>query len=424
MALQGTLRDFGLADILQLIGIQRKTGTLTLDNGAERVSVRFEDGQVVGAESSSRNLEDLLGSVLVRTGRVTEAQLAEALRTQRNTLQRLGYVLVKSGAITEEVLREALRIQVAQMVYRLFRWKDGRYDFVPADRVDYDRDHFQPISAETILMEGARMVDEWPIIERRIRSARIVFRKTAAGAAVEQPVASLVEAHVDFGFGGGRAEADGGIRLSPEEREVLRMVDGRSTVQDLVDRSALGEFDVYRALHELLNRQLIEEAHPPAAAGVRAATKAWPGLRRLAAVGILVLALPALVTLGLNPASPWKASRAPAGVDLLKDYASRARLERLGEAVRIFYLDLALLPDRLDTLVRAGYLRPADLVDPWGRPYAYEADSSGYRVVGLDRSGSPAPDLVLEHRLSPAERMIIEGGTRSKDAPGGGSEVP
>ncbi len=415
MALQGTLKDFGLADILQLIGIQRKTGTLTLDNGAERVSVRFEEGQVVGADSSSRNLEDLLGSVLVRTGRITEAQLAEALRTQRNTLQRLGYVLVKSGAITEQTLREALRIQVAQMVYRLFRWKDGRYDFVPADHVDYDRDHFQPISAETILMEGARMVDEWPIIERRIRSARTVFRKTAAGAAVERPVASLVEAHVDFGFGGGPAEAEEGIRLSPEEREVLRMVDGRSTVQDLVDRSALGEFDVYRALSELLNRQLIEEAHPPAAAGVRAVAKAWPGPGRLAAVGTFVLAVSSVATLGINHASPWKASGAAAGVELLKDYASRARLERVGEAVRVFYFDLAVLPDRLDALARAGYLRPADLVDPWGRPYQYEAGPSGYRVVGLDGSGRAAPDLVLEHRLSAAERMVIEGGARSWD---------
>ena len=32
MALKGTLRDFGLADIFQLIGIQRKTGLLVLTN--------------------------------------------------------------------------------------------------------------------------------------------------------------------------------------------------------------------------------------------------------------------------------------------------------------------------------------------------------------------------------------------------------
>ena len=32
MALEGTIRDFGLPDIFQLIGLQRKTGILTLTN--------------------------------------------------------------------------------------------------------------------------------------------------------------------------------------------------------------------------------------------------------------------------------------------------------------------------------------------------------------------------------------------------------
>jgi hypothetical protein len=71
MALVGTIKDFGLADILQLIGLQRKSGLLTLEHGADRVTVKFLEGAVVGAETSARNLEELLGSVLVRTGRIT-----------------------------------------------------------------------------------------------------------------------------------------------------------------------------------------------------------------------------------------------------------------------------------------------------------------------------------------------------------------
>ena len=107
MALEGTIRDFGLADILQLIGIQRKTGVLTLDGGDDTVTVKFLDGAVVGADTRQRNLEDLLGSVLVRTGRITEAQLQEALRIQRSTLQRLGYILVKQKFISEVDLQKA-----------------------------------------------------------------------------------------------------------------------------------------------------------------------------------------------------------------------------------------------------------------------------------------------------------------------------
>ena len=139
MALEGTIQDFGLADIFQLIGMQRKTGILTLENDEDTVTVHFFEGQVVGADTRLRNLEDLLGGVLVRTGRLTEDQLRAALRSQKKTLQRLGYVLVAGKFISEDELREALRVQVTQIVYRLFRWKEGSYRFTPAEHLDYDR---------------------------------------------------------------------------------------------------------------------------------------------------------------------------------------------------------------------------------------------------------------------------------------------
>ena len=87
MALVGTIKDFGLADILQLIGLQRKSGLLTLEHGTDRVTVKFLEGAVVGADTSTRNLEELLGSVLVRTGRITEAQLQDTLQIQASTLR-------------------------------------------------------------------------------------------------------------------------------------------------------------------------------------------------------------------------------------------------------------------------------------------------------------------------------------------------
>ena len=200
MALQGTIQDFGLADIFQLIGIQRKTGTLTLQNDEDEVTVKFSEGQVVGADTRLRNLEDLLGSVLVRTGRITEAHLQEALGVQKDTLQRLGFILVDQRFISEEDLREALRIQVTQIVYRLFRWREGRYHFDQQEQVEFEK-LFDPVSAETILMEGARMIDEWPIIERRIRSEQMVFEKTEAGGRIDAPVESIVDQDMELGFG-------------------------------------------------------------------------------------------------------------------------------------------------------------------------------------------------------------------------------
>src|SRR5262245_23044257 len=121
MALRGTLQDFSLADIFQLIGIQKKTGVLTLKSASETVTVSFVEGQVVGADSTSRRLEDRLGSVLAKSGRISEAQLQEALKIQASTLRRLGNILVEQKFIDAKVLSEALAVQISQMIYRLFR---------------------------------------------------------------------------------------------------------------------------------------------------------------------------------------------------------------------------------------------------------------------------------------------------------------
>jgi hypothetical protein len=185
MALEGTIKDFGLPDIFQLIGLQRKTGHLTLSNDKESVTVTFENGMVVMADSSSKRLEDRLGNVLVKQGKLGKERLEEALETQKQTLQRLGHILATNSFITGRDLREALQVQVSQIVFKVFRWRDGNYNFAPADTVDYDRENFTPMSADFILMEGIRMVDEWPIIEKKIPSMDMVFRPVVDSAMID-----------------------------------------------------------------------------------------------------------------------------------------------------------------------------------------------------------------------------------------------
>ena len=125
MALEGTLEDFSLADIFQLIGIQRKTGILSLKSPQETVTVTFHQGMVIGADSVPRKLEDRIGKVLVKTGLITQDELKEALDLQQKTLQKIGFILIDQKYISREQLKEALQIQVTQMIYRLFRWTTG-----------------------------------------------------------------------------------------------------------------------------------------------------------------------------------------------------------------------------------------------------------------------------------------------------------
>lgn len=420
MALVGTIKDFGLADILQLIGIQRKTGILTLDRAGDRVTVKFIEGAVVGADTTQRNLDTLLGSVLVRTGRITQAQLQEALRVQKTTLQRLGYILVRQGFVSGDDMETALRIQVSQIVYRLFRWRDGRYQFAPMDHVEYDNEHFRPISAETILMEGARMIDEWPILERKIKSPSMVFRKTESGSALDVPVASLLDADIDFGFHDLPAPPDGGaaLKISPDERDVLRMVDGVATVQDIVDASAAAEFDVYRTLYELSNRSLIEVVDlAVATSGAVEARRGFPWVSVVLQVVVLVAAAAGVATLSTNPFTPWKVVAGSHDTELLKTYASRNRLERVEQALQAYYLDRGAMPESLRALAEGGYVRPADIRNPWGRPYGYRYDASAYELTDGAPLGQPADAVTIRHPFSASQRMILEGGAAAAEGP-------
>src|SRR5262245_7631929 len=153
MALEGTIKDFGLPDIFQLIGLQRKTGLLTLKHDADQVTLPFANGMELNADPYSKRAQDRLGNVLVKQGKLTRDRLEEALNTQKQTLQRLGHVLTTQSYITQKDLQAALNVQVSQIVFKVFRWRDGEYHFEPSDSVDYDRENFTPLSADFIRSE-------------------------------------------------------------------------------------------------------------------------------------------------------------------------------------------------------------------------------------------------------------------------------
>ena len=404
MALAGTLKDFSLADIFQLIALQKKTGYLTLRSESDVVTVTFMEGSVVGAESLNKRLEDRLGHVLVKTGRISREELAKALEIQRETLQRLGYILISEGFVDAQSLRTALSIQMQQTIFRLFRWKSGDYNFEPHDTVEYDRENVQPMSAESILMEGIRMLDEWPIIEKKIPSFEKVFEK------IPLPQAPVLDTRAGtggiedalFSFGApekpARTEAaeSGPVRLSQEEMAVYQNVNGVFTVQEIIDRSGLNEFETCKALFELLNRQLIrpvlpvevvvpEEPRrlvPVTTLGYILAPLFWAWL------GVSVLLLP------FHPLDhlPWASGSARWDRMVLNN---KLRLQQVSESIQVYLLRTGKLPGSLDDLAREGYMPMRSLADAYGKPLIYQVTESGYTLAARGPRGELLEDLMI-----------------------------
>jgi hypothetical protein len=411
MALEGTLKDFSLADIFQLIGLQRKTGVLTLRGKDDAVSVTFLDGKVVGADSLNRRLENRLGTVLIKTGRISGEQLARALEIQKETLQRLGFILTHYQIISAEELKEAIQLQILQIVYRLFRWKDGDYHFSQETTIEYDRDNVIPISAESILMEGARMMDEWPIIEKRIRSYDMIFRKKLT----DQEIVVVGEDEADeIDFDPTAASkkkkknlGKDQIRISEAEKMIYDLVDGTVNVSEIVEVSKLSEFDTNKALYELLTRDLIEEVRGQSAAAV-VEQKAAPldegdvletPVPLPLVVILATLALVSLATTFRNPLNSFAPfTRPTSSVSLTQKAISMQRIEQIGQAIEKYNAVVGRLPQRLPDL-SPSYISPRLLSDPWGNSYKYLQRPDRYLVIGFTPDGKADTDLLLSRAI-------------------------
>lgn len=354
MGLTGTLKDFSVTDILQLIGQQSKSGVLHLKNDeGEEIHISFHQGAVVGAEHVSRNQRDLLGRMLVRARLISEHQLTEALETQKRTLRRLGDILVEEGALSREDLREMTQLQITETLSALFYWKRGAYEF-EAKSVYWDPDSVTPLRSEAVLMDGFRMVDEWPLVRKKIVSAKSTFLvleplpdpgPTAPSA--ESSFADLMD------------EDDGEIGAT--ERRIMGLVEPGRTVEELVDLSRLGAFETWKALATLVDLGHLRQIVPDA-------TEETPGelRKRRRAIGRhLASAAYGLLGVGLIVGSVALAtSRAPdAFSPLRKDHDARvaaAQRDRLQFASEVFRKEQGRAPSSLDELLGAGLLSAAE----------------------------------------------------------------
>lgn len=416
MALKGTLKDFGIENIFQLIQQQQKAGILLMKDKETEVRVLFDAGKIVGAESTgSKQQKEPLGVLLVRAGLVKPEKLEAALATQQKTLRKLGDILIQDGAISRDDLKSFLSLQTRETINRLFRWRAGEYEFIP-QAVKYDADVATPLNPEHLLMDGFRMIDEWPAVQKKIGGlesipgvpkgvAEIVVRKETAGGDDEEEEEEdddegdddLDAAFSAFEEGEKKPEKPKPqrIKLTRGQTIVFDLVDGQRTVQDIVDRSLLGEFNTCNALAGLMDKGAV------AIVGRKkiASTGRIPVVEResgqtLQLVGGLFLSLAVLVVsaaavvvlfLGAGAAVSVRATKTSSS-GTMEDALSVHRANRAAHAAEVFFLRHGRWPKDLAETAAAGLLSPDDLVDARGKPLAYTAPADGETAALVRRA--------------------------------------
>lgn len=398
MALEGTLKEFGLADIFQLIFHQRKTGTLTIKWEKKKASVLLDNGMIVSAESSERLGPDRVGEILIRAEKITKENLREALNRQKDTGQKLGLILEEMALITRGDLQGALRLQVRETIFQLFRIKDGEYIFEQSD-VEYDKDYLSPISTEFILMEGIRRIDEWPFVEKMISSFDIIF-ETNPDKKLDIPAEKEVkkvqpEEEGEFGM----TESEGG--LSQGEINIYKLIDGNKDVNAIIAISQMGDFDACKALSNLLmggyikrsevTEEDLERMRPsPIIAAIKEIRSRYGGLTDILVLfsGIIILGI-TILTMNFEPIDSDLFN------GLIYPHITKNRIERIRQAVNIYRLNKKDLPGKIRALVEAGYIKDKETIDTWGEEIIIKRDGEVVVVKskGSDRKEGTEDDL-------------------------------
>jgi tetratricopeptide (TPR) repeat protein len=225
MAIKGSLKEASLADVCQLLSLGFKTGCLSVADNARFGQIFFEKGRITYARIVNRR--DRLGDLLVRDGVLAQSQLEEVLKEQsREPDRRVGELLVEHGYISRSDLTRYVRLQIEEAIYHLFTWSRGNFYFEVDERPQADI--LVSINPESLMLEAARRVDEWSLIEKKIPSLDLLFE-------VERDRIKSA-----------------GVALTQEQEQLIGYFDGTRSVQEVVDETGLTEFNVGKALFGLI----------------------------------------------------------------------------------------------------------------------------------------------------------------------------
>ena len=203
MSLEGRLRDLGMAEVLQLLALSRKSGVLYLEAAlhGKHAAVQFQNGSVVNAGTWSAD-ED-----------------AGALRTR-----------------TADEARD-----VESVMHDLLLWRDGAFRFAPADEQASTSASIR-LAIEPLLMEAAQRAEVWARIEDRVPHSRVV----PAFVDVEPQQLPL-------------------LRLAPAQWEILTRVDGTRDLLMLAASLGRDLLEVAEQVHGLIGAGLLALREGPVA---------------------------------------------------------------------------------------------------------------------------------------------------------------
>jgi hypothetical protein len=359
VGLSGRLEDFGIADVFQLIGQQRKTGILELKGRSGRAQLVFDRGLVVSASPLSDRATDVdpLGDMLVHCGLLTRERAEEANLACRSSAQTVVQCVVDRGWLPAAEVNRIEDLLTRDTIFDILRWQRGSFDF-RAQPVTHEKDPASLLGAEQILMDGLRMVDEWNSIASEVPADDAVFQRVGR-----------IETY--------RSQAQGVSRAQLEHAEkIFSLIDGRHPARRVIDLSQLGTFDGARAFAELRRVGVVTRLDPEGLRQLRRHIRPSVSPTELMRRGVAV-ALPLALLLAAALSVLWATpvAQPPDDGAFRIEHATLASVReahatrRIRNALEAYRMAEGGWPPQLSELAKRGLLESEALAPPAGRPY-------------------------------------------------------
>ena len=234
MALRGNLRDFTITQLLNLINLAGKTGTLVIDGVSDQAQVAFSSGKLAFARIGQD--DNRLATVLHRANKLSVNQYRVLVeRAGEMTDKELGLLLINAGYVTQEDILVNLQEYFSEIVRKLYTWVEGSFRFEaemlpPEDRINVRLD------LENLIIEGSRQLREWEQLQDEIPSLDMALKFT------DRPLKN--------------------VNLSVEEWRVVSYINPKNTMKQIASANRMSDLDVRRIVYGLLQAGLVEIVRP------------------------------------------------------------------------------------------------------------------------------------------------------------------
>jgi hypothetical protein len=251
MALRGNLRDFTITQLLNLINLASKTGTLVVEGPSETAKIAFRDGKLAYAEIG--NEDGSLASILHQAKKLNAGQYKSIRQGAAHISDKeLGLLLINAGYLSQEDILTNLQQHFTDIVQRLFTWVEGFFHFdndllPPDDRISVRLD------LENLIIEGSRQLREWEQLQDEIPSLDMALKFT------DRPGTNLKN-----------------VNLSVEEWRVVSYINPRNTMRQIASATKMNDLEIRRIIYGLLQAGLVEVTRQTGAIAPTPSVRVFP----------------------------------------------------------------------------------------------------------------------------------------------------